>query len=183
MSSVHPLRVVIPGGSGQIGNILARHFHARGDSVVVLSRTTFPAPWRMVAWDGVNLRSWVRELEKADVLINLSGRSVNCRYNSANRREIMESRTQSTRVLGEALNAGIGSNIPSDRDRANPEKPTSCSRASPWSWFSVPISGLAFRRAGSRKTVAETREKWRGRKRPSCKNCWDNRKSLDYSCR
>jgi uncharacterized protein (TIGR01777 family) len=58
----------------------------------------------MVAWDGVNLRSWVRELEKADVLINLSGRSVNCRYNSANRREIMESRTQSTRVLGEALN-------------------------------------------------------------------------------
>jgi len=58
----------------------------------------------MVAWDGVNLRSWVRELEKADVLINLSGRSVNCRYNSANRRKIMESRTQSTRVLGEAFN-------------------------------------------------------------------------------
>jgi uncharacterized protein len=104
VSTVRPLRVVIPGGSGQVGNILARHFHARGDSVVVLSRTTFPAPWRMVAWDGVNLRSWVRELEKADVLINLSGRSVNCRYNSANRREIMESRTQSTRVLGEALN-------------------------------------------------------------------------------
>src|SRR5437667_2304832 len=104
MSTVRPLRVVIPGGSGQVGNILSRHFHARGDSVVVLSRTTFPAPWRMVAWDGVNLRSWVRELEKADVLINLSGRSVNCRYNSANRREIMESRTQSTRVLGEALN-------------------------------------------------------------------------------
>jgi len=104
VSTVRPLRVVIPGGSGQVGNILARHFHAKGDSVVVLSRTTFPAPWRMVAWDGVNLRSWVRELEKADVLINLSGHSVNCRYNSANRREIMESRTQSTRVLGEAFN-------------------------------------------------------------------------------
>jgi len=104
VSTVRPLRVVIPGGSGQVGNILARHFHAKGDSVIVLSRTTFPAPWRMVAWDGVNLRSWVRELEKADVLINLSGRSVNCRYNSANRREIMESRTQSTSVLGEALN-------------------------------------------------------------------------------
>lgn len=104
MSTVRPLRVVIPGGSGQVGNVLARHFHARGDSVVVLSRTTFPAPWRIVAWDGVNLRSWVRELEKADVLINLSGRSVNCRYNMANRREIMESRTQSARVLGEALN-------------------------------------------------------------------------------
>jgi uncharacterized protein (TIGR01777 family) len=57
----------------------------------------------MVAWDGVNLRSWVHELEKADVVINLSGRSVNCRYNTGNRREIMESRIQSTRVLGEAL--------------------------------------------------------------------------------
>src|SRR5437899_3819651 len=104
MKSVQPLRIVIPGGSGQVGNILARHFHSRGDSVVVLSRTTFAAPWRMVPWDGVNLRSWVRELEKADVLINLTGRSVNCRYNDANRRKIMESRTQSTRVLGKALN-------------------------------------------------------------------------------
>jgi uncharacterized protein (TIGR01777 family) len=103
MSTVHPLRIVIPGGSGHVGNILARHFHYKGDSVVVLSRTTFPAPWRMVAWDGVNLRDWVRELEKADVVINLCGRSVNCRYNKANRREILESRIQSTHVLGEAL--------------------------------------------------------------------------------
>jgi uncharacterized protein (TIGR01777 family) len=104
MKSVQPLRIAIPGGSGQVGNILARHFHSRGDSVVVLSRKTFSAPWRVVPWDGVNLRSWVRELEKADVLINLTGRSVNCRYNDANRREIMESRTQSTSVLGKALN-------------------------------------------------------------------------------
>jgi len=103
MSIVRPLRIVIPGGSGQVGNILARHLHARGDSVVVLCRTTFPAPWRVVAWDGVSLRHWVSELEKADVVINLAGRSVNCRYNRANCREIMESRTQSTRVLGEAL--------------------------------------------------------------------------------
>ncbi len=103
MKTAHPLRIVIPGGSGQVGKILARYFHAKGHSVVVLSRTTFPAPWHMVAWDGVNLRDWVRELEKADVVINLSGRSVNCRYNTDNRREILESRIQSTRVLGEAL--------------------------------------------------------------------------------
>jgi uncharacterized protein len=57
----------------------------------------------MIAWDGVNLRSWVRELESADVVINLAGRNVNCRYNTANRREIIESRIQSTCVLGEAL--------------------------------------------------------------------------------
>jgi uncharacterized protein (TIGR01777 family) len=57
----------------------------------------------MVAWDGANLGSWVRELEKVDVIINLAGRSVNCRYNAANRSEILESRTKSTRILGEAL--------------------------------------------------------------------------------
>jgi uncharacterized protein len=107
MKPVRPLRIVLPGGSGQVGNILARHFHCKGDSVVVLTRRTIPAPWRIVAWDGMNLGSWVREVEKADVVINLAGRSVNCRYNSANRREIMESRTQSTRVLGEALNQAV----------------------------------------------------------------------------
>jgi uncharacterized protein (TIGR01777 family) len=103
MKNTNPLRVIIPGGSGQVGHILARHFHARGDSVVVLSRTTIPSPWRVVAWDGVRLGSWVRELENADVLINLAGRSVNCRYDCSNRREIMESRTQSTQIIGEAI--------------------------------------------------------------------------------
>jgi uncharacterized protein len=63
----------------------------------------FPAPWRTVAWDGANLGDWVCELEKADVVINLTGRSVNCRYNDANRREILESRTNATRILGEAI--------------------------------------------------------------------------------
>ncbi len=103
MSTVRPLRIVLAGGSGQVGNLLARHFHAKGDLVAVLTRRTFPAPWVTVAWDGVNLGSWVRELEKADVVINLAGRSVNCRYDAANRREILESRTKSTRILGEAL--------------------------------------------------------------------------------
>jgi uncharacterized protein (TIGR01777 family) len=98
-----PLRVVLPGGSGQVGNILARHFQAKDDLVAVLTRRTFPAPWRTVPWDGVNLGSWVSELEKADLVINLTGRSVNCRYNSANRREILESRMRATRILGEAL--------------------------------------------------------------------------------
>ena len=87
-----------------MGNVLARYFHSRGDSVVVFGRTTFPNPWRMVPWDGVNLGDWVCELDEADVVINLAGRSVNCRYNAANRREILNSRVQSTRVLGEAIN-------------------------------------------------------------------------------
>jgi uncharacterized protein len=98
-----PLRIVIIGGSGQVGRVLARYFHARGHAVAVLARTTAPAPWRMVAWDGEHLREWVNVLEGADVLLNLAGRSVNCRYNAANRREILESRVKSTRLLGEAI--------------------------------------------------------------------------------
>jgi uncharacterized protein (TIGR01777 family) len=98
-----PLRIVIAGGTGQVGNILGRYFHARGHSVVALLRTTVPSPWRVVAWDGENLRDWANELDGADAVINLAGRSVNCRYNSANRREILESRVKSTRLLGLAI--------------------------------------------------------------------------------
>lgn len=104
MRETRALKLVLPGGGGQIGNLLARHFHAQGDSVVVLTRRPVTAPWRSVAWDGVDPGNWVKELNDADVLINLTGRNVNCRYNAKNRQEIMESRVQSTRLLGEALN-------------------------------------------------------------------------------
>ena len=97
------MKVVIPGGSGQIGTILARHFHEKGDEVVVLSRQATPTAWRIVHWDGQTLGEWVNELEEADVLINLTGKSVNCRYNWKNRCEIWSSRTRSVRVLGRAL--------------------------------------------------------------------------------
>lgn len=103
MTSAKPLRIVLPGGNGQVGNILARYCHARGDSVTVLARKAYGAPWRVVLWDGLTLGDWTRELENADVLINLAGRNVNCRYTAAHHREIMDSRVLSTRVLGEAV--------------------------------------------------------------------------------
>src|ERR1039458_3588316 len=96
------LRLVIPGGSGQVGNILARHFHAQGHDVVVFARRITPAPWRVVNWDGMSLGNWTSELENADVLINLAGKSVDCRYTLANRRAIIESRIQTTHLLGQA---------------------------------------------------------------------------------
>jgi uncharacterized protein len=96
-------RIVLVGGSGQVGNILARHFQAENHQVTVLSRSVRPAPWRVVHWDGSTLGDWTDELEHADVVINLAGRSVNCRYNSANRRQIKDSRVQTTRLLGQAL--------------------------------------------------------------------------------
>jgi uncharacterized protein (TIGR01777 family) len=97
------MRVVIPGGSGQVGGILARHFHAKGDTVTVLSRQPRPAPWRTVAWDGLTPGAWVAELEDCDVCINLAGRSVNCRYGAENRRAIYESRVRSTSLLNAAI--------------------------------------------------------------------------------
>jgi uncharacterized protein (TIGR01777 family) len=97
------LRIVIPGGSGQVGAILSRYFHAQGHDVVVLARSANFAQWRVVNWDGENLGGWTSELENSDVVVNLGGRSVNCRYTAANRKAIMESRTKSTRLLGKAI--------------------------------------------------------------------------------
>ena len=97
------MRIVIPGGSGQVGTLLARAFHGTGCEVVVLSRRPKPQPWRVVAWDGATLGAWQHEIDGADAVINLAGRSVNCRYNAANTQEILHSRLASTRVVGEAI--------------------------------------------------------------------------------
>ena len=103
MSANARMKIVIPGGSGQVGHILARHFQEQGHAVTVLSRSPQAAPWRTVAWDGVTPGAWVSELEGSDVCINLAGRSVNCRYNAKNRREIYDSRVQSTRLLNQVI--------------------------------------------------------------------------------
>jgi uncharacterized protein (TIGR01777 family) len=97
------MRIVIPGGAGQVGTMLARALHARGDDVLVLSRNPKPAAWRTAIWDGRTPGAWTREIDGADAVIHLSGRSVNCRYTAANRKEIVESRTLTTRAVGEAI--------------------------------------------------------------------------------
>lgn len=96
------MKIVIPGGSGHVGTVLARAFHPQHD-VVVLSRTPTKAPWRVERWDGKNLGEWTKEVNGADVVINLAGRSVDCRYTALNRREIMESRVDSVHALGDAI--------------------------------------------------------------------------------
>jgi uncharacterized protein (TIGR01777 family) len=100
---VAPARVVLIGGSGQVGRILARHFYTRGSDVCVVARTTYSAPWRVAAWDANHMGPWTKQLEAADVVINLAGRSVNCRYHRWNRREILDSRVRSTELLGQAI--------------------------------------------------------------------------------
>ncbi len=110
---IRPLRIVIPGGSGQVGSALARHFQAAGHHVIVLTRSPFAAPWQTVHWDGLTEGSftqgsltegsWTETLNGADVVINLAGRSVNCRYNLRNRTEIYNSRILTTRLLGQVF--------------------------------------------------------------------------------
>jgi uncharacterized protein (TIGR01777 family) len=97
------MRIVITGGSGQVGQILARHFHSHGQTVTVVARGVRPQPWSTVKWDGEHLGDWVTELDGCDVVVNLAGRSVNCRYNEANRREIKASRIVTTQLVGAAI--------------------------------------------------------------------------------
>jgi uncharacterized protein (TIGR01777 family) len=97
------MKIVIPGGSGQVGTLLARAFVADGHEVVVLSRSPMKAPWRVVGWDGHMVGDWAAEIDGADAVINLAGQSVNCRYHAENRRLIKESRIISTRAVGQAI--------------------------------------------------------------------------------
>src|SRR2546426_1715742 len=98
-------RIVVAGGNGFIGILLTETLVPGNNDVVVLTRTprTTEQSIRQVVWDGRTLGDWTREVDGARALINLAGRSVNCRYNERNRREILESRVNSARVLGEAI--------------------------------------------------------------------------------
>src|SRR5215208_3306079 len=102
-------RVVLAGGSGFLGRALAEEFVREGHEVVVLTRRPSErsrAGVREVAWDSKNVcASWARELEGAAAVVNLTGRSVDCRHTSANRREILESRLYSVGAVGRAVRA------------------------------------------------------------------------------
>lgn len=98
-------KLILAGGSGFLGGELAEHFSARGWEVVVLTRSpkSRTNSAREVAWDAATIGDWSRELEGATAVVNLTGRSVDCRYTAKNRREIMDSRVNSTRVVGQAI--------------------------------------------------------------------------------
>lgn len=98
-------RIVLAGGSGFLGQALAAHFRSRGDEVVVLTRAPRPRAdgVREVAWDARTLGDWARELDGAAAVINLAGRSIQCRHTPENRRAILASRLDATRAVGEAV--------------------------------------------------------------------------------
>jgi uncharacterized protein (TIGR01777 family) len=92
-------KLVIAGGNGFLGQYLRTHFENNGYQVVSISRTGIGD----VRWDARTLGPWAQELEGAALLVNLAGRTVDCRYTAANRQEILASRIDSTRVLGMAV--------------------------------------------------------------------------------
>jgi hypothetical protein len=93
-------KIIIAGGTGFLGVALRKHFEKQGIVVITLSRkrtlnTTY--------WNGIDIADWKSHLEEADVLINLAGKSVDCRYTPANKQAILSSRIDSTRILNEAV--------------------------------------------------------------------------------
>jgi hypothetical protein len=99
-------KLIIAGGSGMIGHLLAQHFVAQHYDVVVLSRSQSKERngVRFVQWDGVQLGEWVQELENSEGVINLTGKTVNSRPTKANKEEIITSRVLSTKLVGHAIN-------------------------------------------------------------------------------
>lgn len=97
--------IVIPGGAGYLGQTLAQYFMRHSIPVVILSRHVRPAAAlvKYVRWDGATLDRWAEEFAGAAAIINLAGRSVNCRYDEANKQEIYASRLASTKVIGAAI--------------------------------------------------------------------------------
>ncbi|KUL76586.1 MULTISPECIES: TIGR01777 family oxidoreductase [unclassified Streptomyces] len=95
------MKIVIPGGTGQVGTVLKRALSAAGHEVVVLTRR--PARAGEVGWDGTTLGPWGAEIDGSDVVVNLAGRSVSCRYTAPNLKAMMDSRVRSTGIVGEAI--------------------------------------------------------------------------------
>jgi len=98
-------RIVIAGGTGFLGLSLARHLETLGCEVVLISRhaPADAAPGRHARWDGRSVGDWARHLDGAAALVNLAGRSVDCVKTPDHRDQILRSRIESTRALGEAM--------------------------------------------------------------------------------
>ncbi|MBB5936472.1 TIGR01777 family oxidoreductase [Streptomyces zagrosensis] len=95
------MKIVIPGGTGQVGTILNRALTAAGHEVVVLTRR--PMRDREVRWDGRTMGPWAEAIDGSEVVVNLAGRSVSCRYTATNLQAMMDSRVHSARLVGEAI--------------------------------------------------------------------------------
>lgn len=100
-------KMVIAGGSGFLGQALAEHFKTQFQDIIILTRgiSSKRGQLNYLSWNAETPGDWCSILEGADVVLNLCGKSVDCRYNQKNKAEILSSRLDSTRVIGEAISA------------------------------------------------------------------------------
>lgn len=101
-------KIVLAGGNGYLGTVLASYYRHLAAKVIILSRTpkAVDENIKTLVWDGKTVGDWAQEIEGADLLVNLCGKNVNCRYTPANREAIIDSRVLPTALLGEVI-AGL----------------------------------------------------------------------------
>ena len=100
-------KIVLVGGNGYLGTVLANYYSGRAKEVIILSRKPKVDEGNVttIVWDGTHKGDWTRALENADLLVNLCGKNVNCRYTDKNKEEIVASRVIPTKLLGDAITA------------------------------------------------------------------------------
>ena len=98
-------KLIIAAGTGFLGNVLIQHFNNKFEEIVILTRgkSEIKSKIKYVNWDAKSFSGWEKEVENADVVINLAGKSVDCRYNKKNKAEILASRIDSTKILNDAI--------------------------------------------------------------------------------
>ena len=96
-------KIILVGASGYLGRALVSFLRNTGHDIVVISRHDPQSGARFVEWDGQTRGAWAREFDGAGAVINLAGRTVNCRYNDENKRQIIDSRVQTTALIGRAI--------------------------------------------------------------------------------
>jgi uncharacterized protein (TIGR01777 family) len=98
-------KIILAGGNGYLGRVLVDYYRNIADEIIILSRKSFATEGnvKVKMWDGCTEADWVETLENADLMVNLCGKNVNCRYTDTNRKEIIDSRVVPTRLLGQAI--------------------------------------------------------------------------------
>jgi uncharacterized protein (TIGR01777 family) len=102
-------KIVLAGGNGYLGTVLAKYYKDKADEVIILARKQAPVNGNIhtVVWDGKTENGWAVQLTGADLLINLCGKNVNCRYTKKNKAAIIASRVVPTELLGNVIHKMI----------------------------------------------------------------------------
>jgi len=98
-------KLIIAAGTGFLGQVLVNHFKNKFEEIAILTRgkSQITNGIKYVNWNAKTFSGWEKELENAAVLINLAGKSVDCRYTIENKKEILLSRIESTKILNKAV--------------------------------------------------------------------------------